>query len=42
MTQFGYTLMSEQSNPRDLASYAVAAERVGSTSRSVVIITRHG
>jgi G6PDH family F420-dependent oxidoreductase len=29
MTQFGYTLMSEQSNPRDLVSYAVAAERVG-------------
>ena len=29
MTRFGYTLMTEQSGPRELVSYAVAAERVG-------------
>jgi G6PDH family F420-dependent oxidoreductase len=29
MTRFGYTLMTEQSGPRDLISYAVAAEEVG-------------
>jgi G6PDH family F420-dependent oxidoreductase len=29
MTNFGYTLMTEQSGPRDLVAYAVAAERVG-------------
>ena len=29
MTRFGYTLMTEQSGPRDLVRYAVAAERVG-------------
>ncbi len=29
MTNFGYTLMTEQSGPRDLVSYAVAAEEVG-------------
>jgi G6PDH family F420-dependent oxidoreductase len=29
MTNFGYTLMTEQSGPRELVSYAVAAERVG-------------
>src|SRR5215213_4828618 len=29
MTQFGYTLMTEQSGPRDLVSYAVAAEQAG-------------
>jgi len=29
MTRFGYTLMTEQSGPRDLVSYAVAAEEVG-------------
>lgn len=29
MTTFGYTLMTEQSDPRDLVAYAVAAERVG-------------
>ena len=29
MTSFGYTLMTEQSGPRELVSYAVAAERVG-------------
>jgi G6PDH family F420-dependent oxidoreductase len=29
MTRFGYTLMTEQSGPRQLVSYSVAAERVG-------------
>jgi G6PDH family F420-dependent oxidoreductase len=29
MTRFGYTLMTEQSGPRELVSYALAAERVG-------------
>ncbi|MFI8595308.1 LLM class F420-dependent oxidoreductase [Microbacterium sp. NPDC078428] len=29
MTQFGYTLMTEQSGPRELVRYAAAAERVG-------------
>ena len=29
MTRFGYTLMTEQSSPRDLVRYAVAAERAG-------------
>jgi alkanesulfonate monooxygenase SsuD/methylene tetrahydromethanopterin reductase-like flavin-dependent oxidoreductase (luciferase family) len=29
MTNFGYTLMTEQSGPRELVSYAVAAEQVG-------------
>lgn len=29
MTNFGYTLMTEQSGPRDLVRYAIAAERVG-------------
>jgi G6PDH family F420-dependent oxidoreductase len=29
MTRFGYTLMTEQSGPRDLVRYAVAAEEVG-------------
>jgi G6PDH family F420-dependent oxidoreductase len=29
MTRFGYTLMTEQSGPRDLVRYAVAAERAG-------------
>ncbi len=29
MTGFGYTLMTEQSGPRQLVEYAVAAERVG-------------
>ncbi|HET9872904.1 MAG TPA: TIGR03557 family F420-dependent LLM class oxidoreductase [Propionibacteriaceae bacterium] len=29
MTRFGYTLMTEQSGPKDLVSYAIAAERVG-------------
>jgi G6PDH family F420-dependent oxidoreductase len=29
MTNFGYTLMTEQSGPRDLVSYAVAAEEAG-------------
>ena len=29
MTRFGYTLMTEQSGPRELVSYAVAAEEVG-------------
>ncbi|MDQ4052547.1 MAG: TIGR03557 family F420-dependent LLM class oxidoreductase [Actinomycetota bacterium] len=29
MTLFGYTLMTEQSGPRELVEYAVAAERVG-------------
>ncbi|WP_028651705.1 LLM class F420-dependent oxidoreductase [Nocardioides halotolerans] len=28
-TRFGYTLMTEQSGPRELVRYAVAAERVG-------------
>jgi len=28
-TRFGYTLMTEQSGPRDLVRYAVAAERAG-------------
>lgn len=29
MTRFGYTLMTEQSGPRNLVDYAVGAERVG-------------
>jgi G6PDH family F420-dependent oxidoreductase len=29
MTRFGYTLMTEQSGPRELVAYAVAAERAG-------------
>ena len=29
MTKFGYTLMTEQSGPKDLVNYAVAAENVG-------------
>lgn len=29
MTRFGYTLMTEQSGPRELVRYAVAAEEVG-------------
>jgi len=29
MTRFGYTLMTEQSGPRELVTYAVEAERVG-------------
>ncbi|MEJ7833859.1 MAG: LLM class F420-dependent oxidoreductase [Nocardioides sp.] len=29
MTDFGYTLMTEQSGPRELVEYAVAAEQVG-------------
>jgi G6PDH family F420-dependent oxidoreductase len=29
MTQFGYTLMTEQTGPRDLVNYAIAAERAG-------------
>jgi G6PDH family F420-dependent oxidoreductase len=29
MTRFGYTLMTEQSGPRELVSYAVDAERIG-------------
>jgi G6PDH family F420-dependent oxidoreductase len=29
MTRFGYTLMTEQSGPRELVRYAVAAEQVG-------------
>ena len=29
MTNFGYTLMTEQSGPRDLVRYAVAAEEAG-------------
>jgi G6PDH family F420-dependent oxidoreductase len=29
MTSFGYTLMTEQSGPRELVRYAVAAERIG-------------
>lgn len=29
MTRFGYTLMTEQSGPRQLVDYAVAAERTG-------------
>ena len=29
MTKFGYTLMTEQSGPRELVRYAVAAEEVG-------------
>ncbi|SDC40912.1 LLM class F420-dependent oxidoreductase [Nocardioides lianchengensis] len=29
MTSFGYTLMTEQSGPRELVRYAVAAERAG-------------
>ncbi|MCW4384852.1 TIGR03557 family F420-dependent LLM class oxidoreductase [Salinibacterium sp. SYSU T00001] len=29
MTRFGYTLMTEQSGPRELVQYAVAAENVG-------------
>jgi G6PDH family F420-dependent oxidoreductase len=29
MTRFGYTLMTEQSGPKELVRYAIAAERVG-------------
>src|SRR5688500_3577975 len=29
MTRFGYTLMTEQSGPRELVGYATSAERVG-------------
>lgn len=29
MTRFGYTLMTEQSGPKDLVRYAVSAERCG-------------
>ncbi|SHR47638.1 F420-dependent glucose-6-phosphate dehydrogenase [Mycobacteroides abscessus subsp. abscessus] len=29
MTRFGYTLMTEQSGPKDLVRYAVAAEKAG-------------
>ncbi|HET6938267.1 MAG TPA: hypothetical protein VFI19_06670 [Nocardioides sp.] len=29
MTRFGYTLMTEQSGPRELVRYAVAAEQKG-------------
>src|ERR1044071_6152670 len=29
MTRFGYTLMTEQSGPKDLVGYAVSAERAG-------------
>ena len=29
LTRFGYTLMTEQSGPRELVNYAVAAEQVG-------------
>src|ERR1700710_908033 len=29
MTRFGYTLMTEQSGPKDLIRYAVGAERAG-------------
>ncbi len=29
MTRFGYTLMTEQSGPKELVSYAVSAERAG-------------
>ena len=31
--RIGYTLMTEQSGPRELVRYAVAAEAPGSTSR---------
>src|SRR5687768_12323145 len=30
MTRFGYTLMTEQSAPKDLVRYATAAERIAS------------
>jgi alkanesulfonate monooxygenase SsuD/methylene tetrahydromethanopterin reductase-like flavin-dependent oxidoreductase (luciferase family) len=29
LTRFGYTLMTEQSGPRELVSYAVTGEQVG-------------
>lgn len=29
MTRFGYTLMTEQSGPKDLVRYAIAAEEAG-------------
>ncbi|MDT5133925.1 MAG: hypothetical protein QOE41_3236, partial [Mycobacterium sp.] len=29
MTRFGYTLMTEQSGPKELVRYAVSAERTG-------------
>ena len=29
MTRFGYTLMTEQSGPKELVRYAVSAEQVG-------------
>ena len=32
MTRFGYTLMTEQSGPRELVGYAVGAEAWASTS----------
>lgn len=32
MTTYGYTLMTEQSGPRELVGYAAAAERAGSAS----------
>jgi len=33
MTRFGYTLMTEQSGPKDLVRYAVSAERAGFDSK---------
>ncbi len=33
MVQIGYTMMCEQTGPRELVRDVVAAERVGSTSR---------
>lgn len=32
MTTYGYTLMTEQSGPRELVGYAAAAEQAGSAS----------
>jgi hypothetical protein len=33
MTNFGYTLMTEQNGPRDLVRFATGPRRPGSTSR---------
>ena len=33
MTDFGYTLMTEQTGPRELVKHAVGASRSASTSR---------
>jgi hypothetical protein len=42
MTRFGYTLMTEQSGPRDLVRYAVAAENQGFDFEVCSTITPRG